>query len=43
MDKTTPEVNVVGIGTDVVALYERLRVATEADKTRRRTAVVDYE
>src|SRR5512136_1678951 len=31
MDKTTPEVNLVGLKTDVVALYERLRVATEAD------------
>jgi uncharacterized membrane protein YdbT with pleckstrin-like domain len=43
MDKTTPEVNLLGIKTDVVALYERLRVATEADKTRRRAQVVDYE
>jgi uncharacterized membrane protein YdbT with pleckstrin-like domain len=43
MDKTTPEVNVLGIKTDVVSLYERLRVATEAEKTRHRSQVVDYE
>jgi uncharacterized membrane protein YdbT with pleckstrin-like domain len=43
MDKTTPEVKVLGVKTDVVALYERLRVATEADKTRRRAGVIDYE
>ena len=43
MDKTTPELRIANIKTDVVALYERLRVATEADKARRSTRVVDYE
>jgi uncharacterized membrane protein YdbT with pleckstrin-like domain len=43
MDKTTPELRIFGIRTDVVALYERLRVATETDKARRMTRVVDYE
>jgi uncharacterized membrane protein YdbT with pleckstrin-like domain len=43
MDKTTPELRIFGIRTDVVGLYERLRVATEADKARRMTRVVDYE
>jgi uncharacterized membrane protein YdbT with pleckstrin-like domain len=43
MDKTTPELRVRNIKTDVVALYERLRIATEADKARHGTRVVDYE
>jgi hypothetical protein len=42
-DKTTPEVTVREIKTDVVALYEKLRVATEAEKTRRGVRMVDYE
>ena len=42
-DKTTPELDVVGIKTDVVALYERVRAATEADKARRGVRMVDYE
>jgi uncharacterized membrane protein YdbT with pleckstrin-like domain len=42
-DKTTPVVRIVGIKADVVALYERLRAATEAEKTRRNVRVVDYE
>jgi uncharacterized membrane protein YdbT with pleckstrin-like domain len=43
MDKTTPDLRVSNIKTDVVHLYERLRVATEADKARRNTRTVDYE
>jgi uncharacterized membrane protein YdbT with pleckstrin-like domain len=43
MDKTTPELDIRGIKTDVVALYEKLRQATEADKLRRGARVVDYE
>jgi uncharacterized membrane protein YdbT with pleckstrin-like domain len=43
LDKTSPELNVRNIKTDVVALYERLRVATEADKVRRGVRMVDYE
>jgi uncharacterized membrane protein YdbT with pleckstrin-like domain len=43
MDKSTPELSLSGLKADVVALYERLRAATEADKTRRGARVVDYE
>jgi len=43
MDKTTPELALVDLKTDVVALYERLRRATELEKARRNTRVVDYE
>ena len=42
-DKTTPELNVLDISTDVVKLYERVRAATEADKARRGVRMVDYE
>jgi uncharacterized membrane protein YdbT with pleckstrin-like domain len=43
VDKTSPQLDVRNIKTDVVALYERLRVATEADKVRRGVRMVDYE
>ena len=43
MDKTTPEIRITGIKTDVVALYERLRYATEQEKKRRGVRVVDDE
>ncbi|HEY1534702.1 MAG TPA: PH domain-containing protein, partial [Polyangiaceae bacterium] len=42
-DKSTPELHVREIKTDVVALYEKLRAATEAEKTRRGVRMVDYE
>ncbi|HTA91470.1 MAG TPA: PH domain-containing protein [Polyangiaceae bacterium] len=42
-DKSTPELNVREIKTDVVALYEKLRAATEAEKTRRGVRMIDYE
>jgi uncharacterized membrane protein YdbT with pleckstrin-like domain len=42
-DKTTPQLEVRNIKTDVVALYERVRSATEADKARRGVRMVDYE
>jgi uncharacterized membrane protein YdbT with pleckstrin-like domain len=42
-DKTTPELNVMAIKTDVVKLYESVRAATEADKARRGVRMVDYE
>jgi hypothetical protein len=42
-DKTTPELDVVAIKTDVIALYERVRAATEVDKQRRGVRMVDYE
>jgi|SRR6478609_666615 uncharacterized membrane protein YdbT with pleckstrin-like domain len=43
VDRTTPNLSVTGIKTDVVALYERLRLATEADKKARGVRMVDYE
>jgi len=42
-DKSTPELNVLEIKTDVVALYEQVRAATEAEKARRNVRMVDYE
>ena len=42
-DKTTPHLDVREIKTDVVALYERVRAATEADKARRGVRMIDYE
>ena len=42
-DKNTPELRIQHIKTDVVALYERVRAATEADKARRGVRLVDYE
>jgi uncharacterized membrane protein YdbT with pleckstrin-like domain len=43
MDKTTPELRITGIRTDVLALYERLRYATEAEKRRRGVRLLDVE
>jgi len=43
LDKTSPQLNIRNIKTDVVALYERLRIATEADRVRRSVRMVDYE
>ena len=43
IDKTTPSIRIDGIKTDVVALYERLRYATEQEKRRRGVRVVDAE
>jgi uncharacterized membrane protein YdbT with pleckstrin-like domain len=43
IDKTSPEVRIMGIAPDVVALYERLRSATEAAKRRRGVQLVDME
>ena len=43
LDKTSPEVPISGIKTDLVALYERVRAATEADKQRRGVRVMDME
>jgi len=42
-DKTTPEVRIDGVKTDVLALYEKLRAATEAEKRRRGVRVLDME
>jgi uncharacterized membrane protein YdbT with pleckstrin-like domain len=43
MDRTTPVVRLEALKTDVVALYEKLRVATEAEKRRRGVRVLDVE
>lgn len=42
-DKTTPALNIHEIKTDVVALYEKLRVATEVEKQKRGVRMIDYE
>jgi len=42
-DKSTPELHLHEIKTDVVALYEKLRVATENERTRRGVRMVDFE
>lgn len=43
MDRTTPQFHIVAIKTDVMKLYEELRVATEAEKRRRGVRVVDFD
>lgn len=43
IDKSTPLLGVYGVKTDVVALYEQLRRATEIEKHRRSVRLVDYE
>jgi uncharacterized membrane protein YdbT with pleckstrin-like domain len=42
-DKVTPELRILGVKTDLVALYEKLRAATDADKAHRGVRVVDFE
>lgn len=43
MDKTTANIRIAGIKTDVVALYERLRYCTEQEKKKRGVRVLDVE
>ena len=43
MDRTTPDVRLDGLKTDVMALYERLRTATEEAKRVRGVRVLDNE
>jgi uncharacterized membrane protein YdbT with pleckstrin-like domain len=43
MDKTTPEIRIVAIKTNVVGLYEKLRYATEQEKRKRGVRVLDVE
>lgn len=43
MDKTTPELRIDGIKTDVIRLYERLRYCTEQEKKKRGVRVIDAE
>jgi uncharacterized membrane protein YdbT with pleckstrin-like domain len=42
-DPTTPSVELHALKTDVVALYEKLRAAADADRMRRGVRVVDNE
>ncbi len=42
IDSTSPVLRITGLKTDVIKLYEALRVATEAAKQRRGVRVVDY-
>jgi uncharacterized membrane protein YdbT with pleckstrin-like domain len=43
VDKTTPELRITEIKTDVVALYEQLRHATERDRAARGVRLLDYD
>lgn len=43
MDTTTPAMELRGLQTDVVALYDRLRAAAEQDRARRGVRIVDNE
>jgi uncharacterized membrane protein YdbT with pleckstrin-like domain len=43
LDRTSPEVLIANIKTDVVALYERIRAATEAEKQKHGVRVMDME
>lgn len=43
MDKTTPEIRITNVKTDVVKLYEKLRYSTEQEKKKRQVRVLDIE
>lgn len=43
MDKTTPEIRIEGVKTDVLRLYEMLRYCTEQEKKKRNVRVLDVE
>jgi uncharacterized membrane protein YdbT with pleckstrin-like domain len=43
MDQTTPSLSLLGLRTDVVTLYERLRAAAEAERLRRGVRLLDNE
>lgn len=43
MDRSTPDVRLFGLKTDVMALYERLRKATEEQKRHRGVRPLDAE
>jgi uncharacterized membrane protein YdbT with pleckstrin-like domain len=43
LDRSTPEVRIFGLKTDVTVLYEQLRRATEEQKARRGVRVLDTE
>jgi uncharacterized membrane protein YdbT with pleckstrin-like domain len=41
MDATSPNVELRGLATDVLALYERLRAAAEAERVRRGVRIIE--
>lgn len=43
MDQTTPSLELRGLRTDVVALYEKLRKSAEAERMRRGVRLLDNE
>ncbi len=43
LEQANPEVALVGLPTDVVALYEKMRKAVEASKQQRSVRLVEYE
>ncbi len=43
LDRSTPEIRIFGLKTDVTGLYEKLRKATEEQKARRGVRVLDTE
>jgi uncharacterized membrane protein YdbT with pleckstrin-like domain len=43
MDQTTPSIELRGLRTDVVALYEKLRDAAETERQRRGVRLLDNE
>jgi hypothetical protein len=43
LDPTTPELHLMGLKTDIRALYENLRRATESERQRRGVRVLDTE
>jgi uncharacterized membrane protein YdbT with pleckstrin-like domain len=43
LDRTTPEIRIEGLKTDVASLYEKLRKATEREKARRGVRVLDTD
>lgn len=43
MDRSTPEMRLEALNTDVTVLYEKLRTATENEKKSRGVRVIDYE
>lgn len=43
LDATTPDVTLHGLRTDVLALYERMRAAVEAEKGRKGVRLIDNE
>lgn len=43
LDRSTPQLRIEGLKTDMMKLYERVRTATEEEKRRRGVRMIDYE